>query len=248
MHFNRLVECYPNKKNNASAYKAFKVAILSEPEKKQKQVALRIIDAAKVYAFNTAGDDSDYLFLLSNFIREDHWKDVIESHPDFDAYLVYIDDLKKESLSLISEWNKACKSHWAKVHEPEKKIDIGIQALKCKEFRKHWKDALKKAKLIFYRPFRDSEKNAWITISFPWFCKVKNESHTVLKIIDGEYGHASNSKANYPQYKEITQSDRKKAHELFTQIFTKEYKEKLLHGKSFSSQELEKEDASEEFD
>jgi len=219
MHFNRLVEAYPNKRNGHAAYKAFKVAINSEEPRKQEQTAKKILHAAKVYAFDTAGEDSDFLFLLSNFIREDHWQDIIGMHSDFDAYLASIDEIKKEAEQLIAEWNKACRPHWAKVHAPEKKIDIAIHALKSDEFRKHWKDALKKAKLIFYRSFRDNEKNAWMVISLPWFCKTKTDSHTVLKIIDGEYGKAYDRNTVYPVYKERTKSDMENARKLFKEVF-----------------------------
>lgn len=184
MVLDRLLEKWPNKTGEASARKAFDVAVKSGED------PFQIEKSADLYLMDNIGTDPDYIYRLGNFIREDHWKDTLE--------LVSEDKMKrvkKNAFELIRLWNKACAPHWCIVAEPEARLASAVKALNDKAFNKHWRESLTKASKLFKYTFRDDNPFSKITLSFKWFTDISHDKHTVLRLVEGHYGNPTNEVA-----------------------------------------------------
>jgi len=185
--FDQLWERWPNKVAEASAKKAFTVALRSDIK------AQDIIKAADLYLLDNIGTDPDYVYRLGNFIREDHWKDALENVSE-----VKLRKAKAEAEMLIQSWNESCCKHWCPIADMEARLPTAMKALNDKSFHKHWKEALKKATLIFKYEFREDNPFSKIKLSFRWFTDTHHDKHTVLRIVEGHYGEAVKEAAEKP--------------------------------------------------
>lgn len=172
--YDDLFEGWPKQEAEESGRKAFRVAINAGEDIEQ------IKKACEIYLLDNIGTDPTYIHRLGNFIREDHWKDYLHN----DKLL----KRKEEALVVIRTWNETCKRHWVKLSQEEYALVFAIKALADKAFRDNWSKALIKAEAIFRYPLREGDLKRNIILSFRWFCNISPEKHTVLKIIDGEYG------------------------------------------------------------
>ena len=136
--FEKIWEFWINKEGERAAEKAIDVCLKSGEDAK------KIIEACEAYRLENLGKDPEFTYKLSNFILQDHWKDVSDS--------ISVEALKKlhdDSVTLIKEWNNTCRSHWCKVVDIESKVPVVMKALKDKAFKENWSKALKKASGIF---------------------------------------------------------------------------------------------------
>lgn len=223
--FDRLWELYPNKAKESSARKALTVALKTGEDHHQ------IEQAVKIYALETRGDEYHYHF--SNFINEHHWKDIIDAHSNVDHYLRSLEENERTARKVIECWNLSCKPHWCKVTSPDKKIAIAIQALRDADFRASWEVALQKATGIFKFKFKDGDWRANIVLSIRWFCNVSTDKHTVLKILEGEYGKEQGEYK--PRYREnetpLTQKERDEVMKMWHEVMNSN--EDKIHGQDF---------------
>lgn len=178
--FDRLWEMYPNKAKESSARKALTVALKTGEDHRDIEQAVRL------YALETKGDDYHYHF--SNFINEHHWKDMLDAHKNVDAYIQKLEEQEKTARRVIDKWNEVRRSHWCVVASPEKRVPIVLQALKDPDFQASWEIALEKASNVFRYKFREGDWRNGIVLSIRWFCNTSSDKHTVLRILEGEYG------------------------------------------------------------
>jgi hypothetical protein len=227
--FDEIWESWPNKEKEHAARKAYDVFCKSEGDVDQLKKACRI------YVLDSTGDEFHYQ--LNNFILQDHWKDIIESGTSLER----LEKERQACIDLINTWNDACLSHWIKSEDIEDKIVSARRALQNQYFQKNWKKALDKAKKIFQYRFRESDPRARIILSFRWFSRCQPEKHTVLKIIEGEYGYPSKTEKRYEQrYKEISPEERQEAILNFYEVFSDFKKpKKKREFKSFPNKQLE---------
>jgi len=213
MLFKKAWKIYPSKEKELSALKAFKVMLRSGEDWKM------FLKAVEIYALDTAGDEYHYNF--GNFIREEHWKDIIDGAKNPDEYLRLLKEKEDECLEIIETWNNLRKKHWCAVLSERDKIPIVKKALANEYFRNNWKEALLRAAVIFEFRFRYDDWRCNIIISIRWFCKVEPESHTVLRIMEGEFGSAvdrRNKEVCPIALKELTPTDRKELIDLWNDI------------------------------
>ena len=175
--FEEIWEMWPNKDGEASAKKAINVYFNSGGTKKD------ILDACKAYCIESLTSDAEFTYKLSNFINQDHWKDILEN-----TNVKRLIDKQSLAKSVIEEWNNACHSHWCKVSDVDYRLAIVMRALDNKAFKENWKESLKLASGIFKHKLDDGDPRSKIILSLSWFANVSPNKHTVLKIKDGEYG------------------------------------------------------------
>jgi len=205
--FERIYELYPNKEKKASAFKAFKLLITQAGnDADQKKEAKRVLLATKIYAYTEC--DSDFHYQLGNFIRDDHWLDVLAIHPDLDSVLKEMAEIKQEADQLIEAWNRACFTHWAKIARPKSIAGVVCECLKDTYARKNWQQALDLAKKIFNK---SGDSNIKVP-NLVWFIK------SVDKIIDGFYGQPYEPPKEI-EIKKITKQQRQQLNEDFREVF-----------------------------
>lgn len=208
--FNTIWEFWPNKDKGSNApYKAITVALKSGHKEDD------LIKACRIYSHLVDGDDVQYIKRLNNFINENEWMDILE-HYSLEA----LEKQREECIQVIQEWNKACRSHWHSVIGIDSRVPLARLALQNKSFKDNWKKSLDNAKNIFQYRFNDSDMRSKINLTFSWFTSVSPTKHTVLKILEGDYG-----KPTKETYKKITQiktpsdEERKQANETFSKMF-----------------------------
>lgn len=207
--FNAIWEFWLNKEGERAAEKAITIAI-----DKQGDDPKKIIKACEAYRLENIGKDVEYTYKLSNFILQDHWKDVLES-----TSVEKLQKLYDESIAIINCWNQFCRSHWCRVVDAETKAPIVMRALRDKCFADNWHRALIKASSIFKYPFRDGDPRQKIILSLRWFTNVSCDKHTVLKIIEGEYGQEEKEQTRVEQKTiPVDYEARKKAAEEFADL------------------------------
>lgn len=193
--FDVIWEFWPNKEKEHAGKKALSVLLKSGDTSFEQ-----IRDACRAYALSSEGDE--FTYQLNNFINQDLWKDVLE-HTD----LAKLEAKRKESISVIDAWNAACKPHWCKSMDYTDKISLTNKALNDKMFNANWKKALDKASKIFAKPFREDSKQKLI-LSLRWFCNVSPAKHTVMRIIEGEYGYPErDSKKKVIEFRQRTKEE-----------------------------------------
>lgn len=202
--FDKIWECWNNKTKENAARKALEVTINSGENHED------IIRACKIYSLEVEGDELTYQ--LNNFLLQDHWKDYLEV-----GDLAKLEKRRQEAIEVIEEWNKVCRSHWCKVEDVETRVPLATKALANESFRKNWKKSLDKASKIFQYRFREGDVREKIILSFRWFCNVSPDRHTVLRILEGEYGNPPQepSEKTVKPFKKINQTHRNKALEYF---------------------------------
>ncbi len=174
--FDKIWDFWPNKESRHAGKKALSV-LLKSGECTFDEIHL----ACHSYLQETEGDE--FHFQLNNFINKETWRDVLET--------LDIEKLEEQRIScifLIDSWNNACHSHWCKSVEYGDKISLTKKALSDKLFNANWERALKDASGIFKYKFRDGDSRQKIILSLRWFCNVSSSQHTVMRIIEGEYG------------------------------------------------------------
>jgi hypothetical protein len=174
--FDTIWETWINKDGERASQKALDVALKSGINKDD------LIKACEVYRLENLRADPDFTYKLSNFINQDHWED----------YLVNPDKLKREysdALEVVNAWNEACHPHWCKSLDVELKVPVAIKAMRDGSFKTNWRKALAQASKIFRYPAREGDPKQKIILSFKWFTNVLPDKHTVLKILEGEYGY-----------------------------------------------------------
>lgn len=187
--FERLWELYPCKERPSAAKKAFTVACRKGEDHRSIEQAVRI------YALETQGDEFHFHFV--NFLNEEHWKDLVSVHQDLEGYLHSLEAKKEEAKGLIDAWNEACHPHWCPVLSWEDRVPLARKALANETFRKHWQKALKIAQEIFFKPLHSDDPRSKVVLSFRWFTTIKSEKHTVLRLVEREYGYPSKYEPKY---------------------------------------------------
>jgi len=180
MMFEKLWEIYPRKDRPAAGQKALGVALRTGAEYKQ------IEQAVKIYCMESANDEFHYHFV--NFINEDHWKDIISYHKDAAGHVKILEGRKKLAYVIIKHWNDTCLAHWCKCLDSDMRVGMVTNALANKFFRENWKNALDKAAKIFYHTLHEKDKYRNLSLTLRWFCRIIPDKHTVLQLIEGEYG------------------------------------------------------------
>lgn len=143
-----------------------------------------IIKACEIYRLENAGTDPEFTHKLANFINGDHWRDSLEG-----ASLEKLKKKHDEAVVVINAWNEVCRPHWCKSIDVELKVPMVIKAMNDKSFRLQWRVALNRAYKIFKFKLRDEDSRSKIILSLRWFTNVSHDKHTVLRIMEGEYGH-----------------------------------------------------------
>lgn len=177
--FETVWETWLNKDGESSALKAVNVFLKSET----KETLIKVCEA---YILDNSNADPSFTYKLSNFLNQDHWRDVLE--------YVDIEKLQKkrdEAIEIINEWNAVCANHWCKADDIETKIPMVVKALHNQPFKQNWRKALGIAKLLFKYSFRDGDYRQKLILSLRWFTSIAPEKHTVMKIIEGEFGKPS---------------------------------------------------------
>lgn len=175
--FEKIWESWLNKQGESSARKSVGNFLRSGNNKDE------LLKACEAYVLESVGSDPKFTYKLSNFVNLDHWRDVLEN--------VSLDKLRKkkeESLILINSWNDACHSHWIKNIDAETRIGMVQKSLNNKYFKEHWKEALEKANKVFLYKFREGDPREKLKLTLRWFCNTDNDKHTVLKLMEDEYG------------------------------------------------------------
>ena len=206
--FETVWDTWINKDGEAAALKAV-TFFLKEHTKED------LINACEAYTLDNASADPAFTYKLSNFLNFDHWIDVLEANN-----LDKLRAKKNAAINVINAWNAACLPHWVKVLCVDTRIPVAQKALDNKFFASHWKDALEKAKKIFAFRFREGDVREKININFKWFTNVSPDKHTVLRIIEGDYGGPA-AKRIVKSYttKEIDYEARKKLAEEMKAMF-----------------------------
>lgn len=216
--FNALWEDWINKDGESSARKAFTVFLNSGLSKEE------LTKACKAYTLENVGNDPSFTLRLSNFINQDHWKDILEN-----SSIETLERKHNEALQLIECWNKACKNHWCKVMELDEKVSLAKKALSNKSFKSEWKKALGMTEKLFRYPLKDGDPRQKIILSFRWFTNV-SDKHTVMRIVEGEYGYCSkevSTKKEKP-VKEVTKEERARVMSDFYSVFPDLTEEAML--------------------
>lgn len=211
MIFDRIWSYWPNKnKGEHAPRKALSVALNSGHNHK------KIEEACRIYSLLSEGDDPKYIKRLNNFLNEDEWLDVLEYHS-----LEALEDQRKKAIEVIQYWNEKSRSHWCKILSEDEKVPLAKAALQNESFEKNWKKSLDIASEIFQHSFNESDSRSKIILSFRWFCNVSSDKHTVLKILEGEYGFPKKNIKRYKtgEWKDQDPEEQKEAVKNFKEIF-----------------------------
>lgn len=204
--FERCWEIYQKINDNkmASAKKAFMVLNKMGGDMSLLEVAV------KIYALESQGDEYHYQF--GNFIRDDHWKDYIDSHTDWKSYLASLEKKDKDARLLLEAWNHGIPAHWCPVIDLFAKIPLAKRALSDKAFKENWKQALDLARKIFYKPLHSTDHRSKIVLSFSWFTKL-GEKHTVMRLVEREFGSPEVKEKPISRPKSISKEEAEKVAE-----------------------------------
>lgn len=175
--FEKLWETWPRQEGESSGRKAVTHFLKSGNNKQD------LLNACEAYRLENINADPSFTYTLSNFINKDYWLDVLESSS--------LDRLKKkrdDAIEVIKLWNDTCKDHWIKCIDPEIRVGMVQKALAQKYFRDNWKEALYKASKIFIYKFREGDTREKLKLNLKWFTNVDNNKHTILRLMEGEYG------------------------------------------------------------
>lgn len=220
--FDTIWETWLNRDGERAAMKAVEVCLNSDHKKED------LLKACEIYRLEHINDDPDFTYKLSNFIMQDHWLDVLQ-----EGSLDKLIREKETAERLMHAWNKACRPHWCKC-QPKARLPLAIKALKNKDFRDKWEQALKIAAKIFRYPFRENDHRRKITLSFAWFTSTIYDKHTVLRLVEGEYGEAS-QEVVVPKEKPVVPVDktaRSEASEMMKQFMEAQFpgaKQRIQH-------------------
>lgn len=207
--FDKIWSFWPNREKGDKAPRKAVSVVLKSGHNKEK-----VIEACRIYSLLHEGDEPQYVKQLNNFLNEDLWLDVYESHS-----LEALEKQRQEALDLIDAWNQKCRKHWCKVEGIDSRVPIAKRALLNQDFKNNWKKALDKASQIFYYNFNEADPRSKVILSFSWFTNVSPSKHVVVKIIEGEYGNApKETRFKQAEVKEVNWDERKKAAELFKQL------------------------------
>jgi hypothetical protein len=192
----------PDKK--PSSQKAFEVACRSgaDPNK--------ILDAVRIYFYESIGTDPQYRYQFGNFIREKYWEDYIDKFGSSPDYLARLKEQAEAAEALLKTWNEKCRDHWCPVLDIPTKMGLAKRAMQDEAFKKFWKEALDLAREIFYKPLHSSDIRSKINISFQWFSTL-GEKHTVMRIVEGFYGKPDAGLDSKPRPKEISDEEEAEA-------------------------------------
>lgn len=208
--FDKIWDFWLNKENGEHAAKKA-LAVLIKTGIKYDD----IYKACRVYSLDHIGDE--FTFKLSNFLMRDEWKDVLEG-----SDLNRLEQQRLLAIEIIEQWNSLCRSHWSKVLNIEDRIPLAKKALSNKFFNDNWRTALNLCADIFRREFREIDNRSKININFKWFTTVTADKHTVLRIMEGDFGKAYTEKESvnkYEQVRVITDEERKATMVLFNEVF-----------------------------
>lgn len=174
--FDEVWENWLNHEGEAAAQKA--VTFFLKENKKED-----LLKACEAYRLDNLASDPSFTYKLANFLNLDHWRDVLDANN-----LDKLRAKRDEAIEVINLWNSLARPHWIKVQSIETRIAITQKALSNKYFKEHWKEALEKATKIFAYPFREGDPREKLKLTFKWFVNCDHDKHTVLKVIEGEYG------------------------------------------------------------
>jgi hypothetical protein len=194
--FDEIFEAWPNQSGEAQSKKAFTVALNNGADINDLK------KGCEIYVLDNIGTDPEFIKNLGNFIREDVWKDCLELGNK-------MLERKASALKVINAWNDACKSHWIKSSSVDASLPMVMKAMADKPFRDNWVSALQKASLIFKYELNSSDMRSKTTLSIRWFCSIAPCKHTVMKIIDGEYGKAVKDRFTLTKVEKIKPIDEK---------------------------------------
>lgn len=215
--FDKVWELYPNKAKESSARKAFKVLLKTGGAYKEFE------NAVKIYALESRSDEYHYHF--SNFINEDHWKDCLDAHKSPEEYIARLERVEKLAYEVIDKWNAACKKHWCPVLSPQKKVALVLQALRDDDFKQHWEVALQKAEGVFRFKFRDGDWRQNIILSLRWFCNTHADKHTVLRLLENEFGYEQREEKvkERKSQTELTEQERSESIDLWNEVMGEDW-------------------------
>lgn len=207
--FERIWKFWPNKDFKNRAEKALEVCVRQGEDLKLIEVA------CKIYSNETIGQE--FTSQLGNFLLQDGWKDMVEGLKDIESYGKVIDERRREAKEICETWNKKRKSFWCEILDIEERIPIVFKALKNQFFKDHWKKALDNLREIFTIKPTENDKFRNLTFSIQWFCDTSPDKHTVLKIMEGQFGHPRKEPKRVTQKidKECIEETRK----LFKEVF-----------------------------
>lgn len=198
--FERIWQCWGNKAMRNSGLKALTVTLRSGENAELIELACQI------YARDHEG--SDYQHQLNNFLLNDVWKDMVDGVKNIQQYKHQLETERREALDLIDEWNQTCYAHWCPILERDAKIPMARKALKDEFFKKNYKKGLDKAKKIFQYRAREGHKNFKLILSFRWFCDTSIYKHTVMRLLEGEYGEPeSDLVKKYVKHESFTEEE-----------------------------------------
>jgi hypothetical protein len=210
--FDNIWSFWLNKESEHAAKKALSVSLNSGAKYQD------IYKACRIYALDHAGDE--FTYKLSNFLMRDDWKDTLEG-----ADLNKLEAQRRLAIEIIEAWNKVCKPHWSKVLDIEDRIPLAKKALTNKYFADNWRESLDLISRIFKSEFNDNDNRSKININFRWFTNTQPDKHTVLKAKEGDYGKPFRDITRTEKtIRILTSEERKKAMELFNEVFRGETK------------------------
>lgn len=185
MVFEKLWSIWPKKDlaKKPSARKGFSLVNTSQ-DLDQK----RIIKCAEIYVASI--DEEKYCHELGNWFRNGHYLDIYSSFEEIDELHRAVSKESAAAEGLVKAWNEACQPHWIKVQAFKEREQTAKDALNNLFFSHNWKRALADAQKIFRKEFNPGDWRAKVEPSFTWFCRCRYESHTVARIIEGEFGRA----------------------------------------------------------
>lgn len=208
--FERVWEYWPNKDYKHASEKAFEICIKQGAE-------LHLLElACKIYAHENIG--KEFTHQLRNFLLQNVWKDMVEGFEDAESYGKTLEARRREAKEVCETWNQRRKSFWCECLDIESRIPLAYQALKNPYFKSHWKKALDKLREIFTIKPTENDKFRNITFSIQWFCDTSPNKHTVLKIMEGQFGYPSKQKKEKP-IQELDKSTFKETRKLFKEVF-----------------------------
>jgi len=219
--FDEIWDNWINKDGESAARKAVDVFLKSGNSKSD------LLKACESYRLDVLGSDPEFTYKLSNFLNQDHWKDVLEN-----VSLTKLQARHDEAIAVIQAWNDACLKHWCKVSDIENRVPLATKALNNKAFKDGWETALELAKNVFKYSFSDEDYRSKIILSFKWFTNVASDKHTVLRLIEGEYGEAKFSRTSTYKTvptKVITPEERARLIADYQEVFNNKTNENIIN-------------------